>query len=148
MLPPLADWGHPDVVRANTDAMSAPAAHASHMAMRVFLVDDDARFRALARRALVGDGLDVVADTGSGADVVDGVAHHRPDVVLLDIQMPGVDGLEVARQLKRRGGPVVILISTREQAHGDRLAAGLAAGYLPKDQLSAAAILRIARPPR
>jgi DNA-binding NarL/FixJ family response regulator len=61
--------------------------------------------------------------------------------------MPEVDGLEVARRLQRKGGsPVVILISTRDQAYGERLAAGLAAGYLPKDQLSLAAIMQRATP--
>jgi CheY-like chemotaxis protein len=113
------------------------------MALRVVLVDDDPRFRALARRALVAEGIDVVAEVGSGAEALDVVAQWEPDVALIDIQMPGVDGLEVARQLMERGGsPVVLLISTRDQAHGDRLAAGLAAGYVPKDQLSLAAILQ------
>ena len=117
------------------------------MKLRVVLVDDDARFRTLARRVLVAEGIDVVAEVGSGCEAPDVIARLEPDVALIDIQMPGVDGLEVARLLKgTEGGPVVILISTREQAHGDRMAAGLAAGYLPKDQLSLAAILRLALP--
>jgi CheY-like chemotaxis protein len=117
------------------------------MTLRLVLVDDDARFRAVACRALLAEGIDVVATVGSGAEALDVIAQLKPDVALLDIQMPDVDGLEVARRLKRRGGaPVVILISTRDQAYGERLAAGLAAGYLPKDQLSLAAIMHRARP--
>jgi CheY-like chemotaxis protein len=117
------------------------------MKLRVVLVDDDARFRALACRALLDEGIDVVANVGCGADALDVIAQFEPDVALLDIQMPDVDGLEIARRLKRKGGgPVVILISTRDQAYGERLAAGIAAGYLPKDQLSLAAIQQRARP--
>ena len=117
------------------------------MGLRVVLVDDDPRFRALARRMLVSEGIDVVAEVGAGADALDVVTQLRPDVALIDIQMPGIDGLEVARQLRQLGGDlVVLLISTRDQAHGDRLAAGLAAGYVPKDQLSLAAILQHASP--
>jgi DNA-binding NarL/FixJ family response regulator len=117
------------------------------MALRVVLVDDDERFRAMACRALVADGVEVVAEAEDGEAAFDAVAHWRPDVVLLDIRLPGIDGLEVARQLRlQRGGPVVILISTLDVAYGRRVAAGLAAGFLPKDQLSLSAILEIAGP--
>lgn len=113
--------------------------------LRVVLVDDDERFRAMACRALVADGVEVVAEADNGEDAFDAVAHWRPDVVLLDIRLPGIDGLEVARQLGvEEGGPVVILISTLDVAYGRRVSAGLAAGFLPKDELSLAAILEIA----
>lgn len=114
------------------------------MSLRVVLIDDDARFRATARRALVVDGVDVVAELEDGGDAVATVARWHPDVVLLDLALPGVDGLEVARRLRAQpGGPVVILISSRDVAYGRRLADGLAAGYVPKDELSLAAILAI-----
>lgn len=114
-------------------------------ALRVVLVDDDERFRAMACRALVADGVEVVAEVGTGEDAYVAVTHWRPDVVLLDIRLPGIDGLEVARQLGDEvGGPVVILISTLDLAYGRRVAAGLAAGFLPKNELSREAILDIA----
>lgn len=113
--------------------------------LRVVLVDDDDRFRAIASRALAADGVEVVAEAETGEDAFDVVARWRPDVVLLDIRLPGIDGLEVARQLRlEEDGPVVILISTLDVAYGRRVAAGLAAGFLPKDELSLAAILEIA----
>ncbi len=113
--------------------------------LRVVLVDDDGRFRAMACRALTADGVEVLAEIENGEDVFDAVAHWQPDVVLLDIRLPGIDGLEVARQLRlEEGGPVVILISTLDAAYGRRVAAGLAAGFLPKDEISLAAILEIA----
>jgi CheY-like chemotaxis protein len=117
------------------------------MALRVVLVDDDPRFRAMARRALVADGVHVVAEVEHGEEVLDAVAHWRPDVVLLDIGLPGMDGLEVARQLLgHAGGPVVILMSSRDAVYGRCVADGLAAGYLRKDDLCLAAIFELARP--
>ena len=114
------------------------------MPLRAVLVDDDERFRAMARRTLVAEGIEVVGESANGADASGAVAHWRPDLVLLDIGLPDVDGLEVARRLGAAGdGPVVILISTRDVDYGRRVAAGLAAGYLPKDELSLAAILEI-----
>lgn len=115
------------------------------MPLRVLLVDDDERFRANARRALVAEGIDVVAEVGEGLSVVAATAKWRPDVVLLDIGLPDIDGLEVARRLRReQADAVVILISTRDAAYGQRVAAGLAAGFLPKDELSLRAILELA----
>jgi DNA-binding NarL/FixJ family response regulator len=118
--------------------------HDDPMALRVLLVDDDERFRAAACRALAADGVDVVAQVDNGEDVVAASARCRPDVVLVDIGLPDIDGVEVARRLQtEQGGPVVILISTREAAIGTRMAAGVAAGYLTKDQLSVRAILEL-----
>lgn len=114
------------------------------MALRVVLVDDDARYRATARRALAADGVDVVAEVDDGQDAVAVVAACHPDVVLLDIGLPGIDGLEVARRLRAApDGPAVILVSSRDPAYGARVAQGLAAGFVPKDQLSLAAVLAV-----
>ncbi len=115
------------------------------MPLRVLLVDDDDRFRAAACRSLVADGVQIVAEVDNGLDVVDAAARWKPDVVLLDIGLPDIDGLEVARRLqKEHAGPVVILISTRDATYGRTVADGLAAGFLPKDRLSLAAILELA----
>lgn len=117
------------------------------MPLRVLLVDDDERFRAAASRALSADGVDVVAEVDNGLGVAAAAEKWRPDVVLLDIGLPDIDGLEVARRLQtEHAGPVVILISTRDAAYGSRVAAGLAAGFLPKDRLSLGAILDLAQP--
>lgn len=114
------------------------------MSLRVVLVDDDARFRSMARRALVAEGAEVVAEVADGAVAVDAVTRWQPDVVLVDIRMPGIDGPEVARRLRTEApGPVVILISTVDPVDGSRLAEGVAAGYLPKDELGLPAILTV-----
>ena len=120
------------------------------MTLRVVLVDDDPRFRRLARRALAAEGVDVIDEVADGGLAVDSVERWHPDVVIVDIRMPGVDGLEVARRLLALPGdrPMVILTSTIDATYGRQLAHGLAAGYLPKDELSATAILEIRSPPR
>lgn len=117
------------------------------MPLRVVLVDDDERFRAMARRTLESDGVDVVAEVETGGGTLDAVLRWRPDLVLIDIGLPDIDGLEVARQIgAEAAGAAVILISTRDAEYGGRVAAGLAAGYLPKDELSLAAIVELIGP--
>jgi CheY-like chemotaxis protein len=112
------------------------------------LVDDDRRFRRMASRALRAEGVDVVAEVEDGRLALDAVDRWQPDVVLVDIRMPEVDGLEVARRLQALlVPPVVVLISTVGADEGRRLAQGLAAGYLPKHELSLAAIRRLSDPP-
>ncbi len=112
--------------------------------LRILLVDDDLRFRAMAIRLLIADGVDIVGEVENGAGVAAAVALTQPDVVLLDIGLPDIAGNEVARRLRQDGASVVvILISTRDAEDGRRMAAGVAAGYLPKEALSLRAILDV-----
>jgi CheY-like chemotaxis protein len=114
------------------------------MALKVVLVDDDRRFRATARRALEAEGIVVLAEVASGADALAAVEDCYPDAVLVDIRMPGIDGVEVARRLRGKvGTTVVILISTLDVDHGRLLAEGVASGYIRKDELSLAAITEL-----
>jgi DNA-binding NarL/FixJ family response regulator len=118
--------------------------HHGRMSLRAVVVDDNAHFRDVACRLLEAEGIDVVGRAEDGAGALREVARAHPEVVLLDIGLPGISGLEVARRLGSDDpGPVVILISTREAELGRRLAAGVAARYLPKSELSGDAITRI-----
>ncbi len=118
------------------------------MALRVVIVDDDQRFRALARRMLVADGVVVVGEAENGADALAGMAAWQPDVVLLDLGLPDLDGVDVARRLGAEpDAPAIVLISTRDLEYGVQAATGVAADYLPKDELSLAAILALVGPP-
>jgi CheY-like chemotaxis protein len=118
------------------------------MPLRVILVDDDDRFRAMARRTLESEDVDVVAEVANGCDTQDAVLRWRPDVVLLDIGLPDIDGLEVARRLRADACcAAVILISTRDVEYGARIATGIATGYLPKDGLSLSAVQNLISPP-
>jgi len=80
----------------------------------VVIVDDDSGFRSLARTLLEAEGFDVVGEAEDGASALAAVDLLHPRVVLLDIQLPGIDGFEVAEQLAGAGDPpVVVLVSAR-----------------------------------
>ena len=108
--------------------------------VRVLLADDHALVRA-GIRALLQDleGVTVVAEAGNGADVLELARTHRPDVVLLDISMPGLSGLDVSAQLEQELPEVrVVLLSmhANEEYVLQALRAG-AAGYMLKDSATA-----------
>jgi DNA-binding NarL/FixJ family response regulator len=110
-------------------------------APRVLIVDDHARFRALARRTLQADGYEVVGEAPNGAGAVAAVAQLRPDLVLLDVGLPDISGLELARELTAGDGPDVVLVSTRDAEDYAQLARNHGAlGFLPKAELSGEAL--------
>jgi DNA-binding NarL/FixJ family response regulator len=109
---------------------------------RVLIVDDHVGFRARARQLLESEGYDVVGEAQDGTTALAEAARLGPDIVLLDVQLPDLDGFEVAHLLMARGVfAAVILISGRDRAeYGDQIEASPALGFLPKSELSAAAI--------
>jgi two-component system response regulator MprA len=101
--------------------------------MRILVVDDDRAVREALDRALGLEGYEVEL-AGDGAEALAAVERHEPDAVVLDVLMPGVDGLEVCRLLRRSHNRVPILMLTVRDALGDRVE-GLDAGaddYLGK----------------
>jgi two-component system response regulator MprA len=94
--------------------------------MRVLVVDDDRAVRDALRRVLTLDGYDVQIAEG-GAEAIDAVAQAVPDAVVLDIGMPGIDGIEVCERVRRLGNRVPILMLTARVEISDRVA-GLDAG--------------------
>jgi two-component system response regulator MprA len=103
------------------------------MAVRVLVVDDDPDVRDSLRRSLTFEGYEV-ATAGDGLQALDAIAADRPDVVVLDLQMPVLGGLEACRRLRQQGSDVPVLMLTARQATRDRVT-GLDAGaddYLPK----------------
>lgn len=111
----------------------------------VLIVDDHDRFRAAARALLESVGFDVVGEAAGGDDALAAAAALHPAIVLLDIQLPGRDGFDVAERLRAEAGsPVVILISSREaETYGDRIGRAPVAGFIAKSSLSAEAIMRL-----
>jgi DNA-binding NarL/FixJ family response regulator len=109
---------------------------------RCLIVDDSSRFLAAARGLLEHEGMVVVAIASTGAEALRLTEELRPDVVLVDIDLGGESGLDVARQLAAAATPApVILISTHaEEDFGGLIAASPAIGFLPKTALSAHAI--------
>jgi DNA-binding NarL/FixJ family response regulator len=112
------------------------------MAVRVLIVDDHAPFRALARAVLVSDGFDVVGEARDGDGALTTAFDLRPDVVLLDVQLPGADGFGVAEALAGQpAAPAVVLVSSRSRTdYGHRVADSVAVGFIPKAELSGDAL--------
>jgi two-component system response regulator EvgA len=102
------------------------------------IVDDHPGFRTVARRMLEGAGFGLVMDAPDGATAIETVRRTGPDLVLLDIGLPGMDGIEVAELIAREpDAPTVVLTSGRDPAdYGDRIAASRAAGFVPKGELT------------
>ena len=121
--------------------------------MRILVADDDPAVRESLRRSLSFNGYEVTVAT-DGVEALDAATGDQADLVLLDVNMPGIDGLEVCRQIRASGSEVPVLMLTARVEVGDRVL-GLDAGaddYLPKpfalEELLARirALLRRARP--
>lgn len=109
---------------------------------RILIVDDHPTFRACAREALEAAGFEVVGEAGDASEALEAVARLRPDVVLLDVQLPDATGFEVCDCLCAGAGPPwVVLTSTRDASdYGGLLASSRARGFIPKDELSGDAL--------
>jgi signal transduction histidine kinase len=143
---PLAELQDPQAGAGASPAQAPPAPPASKARPRVpptdgageptvLLVEDQALNRKLARNALRSRGLHVI-ESGSGEEALEVVRRQRPDLILMDLKLPGIDGLEVTRRLKRdpstAGIPVVAVTSRVQQmTEKDALDAGCV-GYIAK----------------
>jgi DNA-binding NarL/FixJ family response regulator len=108
--------------------------------IRIVVVDDQALIRTGLRMILnAADDMEVVAEAADGAEALAFVARERPDVVLVDVRMPGMDGIEATRRIRRlAGAPRVIILTTfdLDEYVLSALRAG-ASGFLLKDALAA-----------
>jgi DNA-binding NarL/FixJ family response regulator len=103
--------------------------------LKVMLVDDHTMLREALRRAMEGAGLEVVGEAGDGEEAVRRVPALRPDVILMDVSMPVMDGVEATRQI-HRSNPNVPIVMLTMHADADVVRKALAAGavgYLVKD---------------
>jgi response regulator NasT len=82
------------------------------MTRRVVIAEDEAIIRLDLKEILVDEGYDVVGETGRGDEAVELVRAHHPDLVILDVKMPGSDGLEAARAIQEMDLKVAVLILT------------------------------------
>jgi len=118
---------------------------------RILTVEDDERIRTAVKMALEDEGW-VVEEADNGEDAIESFARHPSDVVLIDIMLPGIDGFEVCRSIRRNSDVPIVMVTARADTHD--VVAGLEAGaddYLTKPfapkELSARirALLRRAR---
>jgi two-component system, NarL family, nitrate/nitrite response regulator NarL len=119
------------------------------MTLRCFIVDDSPRFLDAARALLECQGIMVVGVASTSAQALQRATQLQPDVALLDIDLGGESGFDLARQLSRQASLAptrMILISTHaEQDYSDLIAASPVIGFLPKSALSAEAIRDLIR---
>jgi DNA-binding NarL/FixJ family response regulator len=112
----------------------------------VLIIDDHEGFRSSARSLLEADGYRVVGEAGDGLSGLRLAAELQPEVVLLDVQLPDIDGFDVAARLATGEGPQVILISSREFSGTDpAVERSGARGFVPKDELSGEALAAVLR---
>jgi DNA-binding NarL/FixJ family response regulator len=108
----------------------------------ILIVDDHPSFRGMAKALLESEGFDVVGEAADGASALEAAKALHPDVILLDVQLPDIDGFEVAAQLTQNGNsPAIVMTSSRDACDfGSLVANSGARGFIPKAELSAEAV--------
>jgi DNA-binding NarL/FixJ family response regulator len=113
----------------------------------ILIVDDHAPFRRSARLLLEADGYRIIGEAGDGRSALFEAQSLAPDVVLLDVYLPDLDGFEVASELTGRGLAIVVLTSSRDgRDFGTLIAESGARGFIPKTELSGASLAALVGP--
>ena len=132
-------------LRVYPEAQSRVGCHDGEVATTLLIVDDHVGFRSFARALMEAEGLAVVGEADDGPSALTETIRLDPDVVLLDVMLPGLDGFEVCDRLAALAArPAVVLTSSRDAAaYTDRLEKSAARGFVAKHALSAAAVLSL-----
>jgi DNA-binding NarL/FixJ family response regulator len=117
------------------------------MARTILIVDDHPSFRTSARRVLEDAGYEVIGEAEDGASGLAAARALRPAVVLLDVQLPDIDGFDVAARLTGHDdAPMVVLTSSRDGAEFSGMVARSGArGFVPKAELTGRALEELLR---
>ncbi len=111
------------------------------MRRTVLIVDDHPSFRASARAILETDGFEVVGEATDGRSALQLLRRLRPDVVLLDVQLPDMSGFDICEECGDLDRTAIVLVSSRDESdYGDLIAACGARGFVPKAELSGEAL--------
>jgi DNA-binding NarL/FixJ family response regulator len=108
--------------------------------LSVVVVDDHAGFRRAARAFLELEGFDVVGEAEDGSSALAVTREFRPQLVLLDVALPDASGFDLVRQLTADRSKVILTSSREHRDLGRRVRESGALGFIPKDQLSGAAL--------
>jgi CheY-like chemotaxis protein len=108
------------------------------MSPSILIVDDHPSFRAMARALLQSEGYTIVGEAVDGASALVAARELRPEVLLLDVQLPDMDGFTIAAELTRDPDPpAIVLTSSRDASDfGPLIADSGARGFVPKGELS------------
>ena len=118
--------------------------HDCTVTQTVLIVDDHPSFRASARAILEADGFSIVGEAEDGATGLALLRRLRPDVVLLDVQLPDMSGFDVCVECGDLDTTSVVLVSSRDATdYGSLIESSGARGFVPKADLSGAAILSL-----
>ena len=112
---------------------------------KVLIVDDHPTFRSTARLLLESEGFDVVGEAPDGLSAIAAAGELHPDLVLLDVNLPDLDGFDVAARITSvNGAPAVVLTSSRDSSDfGPLVHRSGARGFIPKGELSGAALTEL-----
>jgi CheY-like chemotaxis protein len=135
-------------VRASTTHGRTACEHNGAVTDTVLIVDDHAAFRRSARLLLEADGYKVIGEADDGRSALFEIESLAPDVVLLDVFLPDLDGFQVASELTGRGlAVVVVLTSSRDGRDFGALVSECGArGFIPKTELSGASLAALVGP--
>jgi DNA-binding NarL/FixJ family response regulator len=113
-----------------------------NVSTRIVIVDDHSSFRSSARALLESEGFDVVGEADTGAAALEEIKRLQPDAVLLDVQLPDMDGFDVVARLGGNGSrPAIVLTSSRDSVEYGTLVADCGArGFIAKAELTGAAL--------
>jgi DNA-binding NarL/FixJ family response regulator len=106
----------------------------------VVIVDDHESFRTSARQLLESQGYEVLGEAATGLEALQLVSELRPELVLLDVQLPDIDGFEVTERLCALADPPSIVLTSTRDDYKSAVAGTGARGFIPKDVLSAAGL--------
>ena len=123
-----------------------PICHDDRVAPSVLIVDDHPSFRASARAILEADGFTIVGEAEDGGSGLALLRQLRPDIVLLDVQLPDMSGFDVCIECGDLDKTCVVLVSSRDATdYGSLIESSGACGFVPKADLSGAAITSLLR---
>jgi DNA-binding NarL/FixJ family response regulator len=123
-------------------AAAGPACDHVYLVTTVLIVDDHPSFRGIARTLLESEGFEVIGEVADGASAIDAASLLRPDVILLDVHLPDLDGFEVAATLTENGRACSVVMTSSHDVHdfGRLVEQSGALGFIAKDKLSGASL--------